>query len=112
MSGDAVARTRAASHRAKQHRQLADRQCAARRLRDRVIFSDFPNPVATNSQGLRDNRQVQPVLRHFAPRCPARKGFSRRNKAPFFFISHSETNCGVIFDITHSDLAIVSRQVL
>jgi len=69
-------------------------------------------PLPTVSQELRDNRQVQPVLRHLAPRCPARKGFSHRNKAPFFFISHSETNCGVIVDITHSDLAIVSRQVL
>ncbi|MBB0045948.1 hypothetical protein D7209_14440 [Burkholderia cepacia] len=62
-------------------------------------------------QRVEQSRQFQPTIRLIRLRCPPRLRLLHSGNSAFF-ISRSEINQSVIADITPSDLAIISRQVI
>ncbi|MDN7533364.1 hypothetical protein [Burkholderia orbicola] len=78
------------------------------------ITSNFPIASECGAipfQRVKQSRQFQPAFRFTRLRCPPRLRMLHSGNSAFF-ISRSEINRGVIADITPSDLAIISRQVI
>ncbi|MDR0241074.1 MAG: hypothetical protein LBJ65_05665 [Burkholderia sp.] len=99
------------AHRAKQHRRMACGACAANHSPNCVKFADCFGLRRNRFQHVNESRQFQPAFRSIRLRRWSRRRLLHSGNS-IFFISRSEMNRGVIADITPSDLAIISRQVI
>ncbi|MCA3779066.1 MAG: hypothetical protein IOC39_14750 [Burkholderia sp.] len=80
-------------------------------LANYVKFSDCFDFRRNRFQRVNESRQFKPAFRSTRPPRPLHVRLLHSGNSAFF-ISRSEMNHGVIADITPSDLAIISRQVI